>query len=99
MDTDSIAAGSQHLQLPQNLRLSVDIEDYIGYLLGFINQLIENTVPWSKLAPEYSCRWWTPEVQSVVHQARAARHQRALTEEIRALNQTKKKVIYRVKIV
>src|SRR5436190_4314811 len=97
MDTDSIAAGSQHLQLPQNLRSPVDIEDYTGYLLGFINQLIENTVPWSKPAPEYSCRWWTPEVQSAVHQARAARHQRAPTEEIRALNQAKKKVIHRAK--
>ena len=97
MDSEGIAAGAQHLRPPQDMHSSMDLENYTSYLLRFIDQLIENTVPWSKPAPEYSCKWWTPEVQTIVHQARAARHRHASAEEVLALNQTKKKIIHRAK--
>ena len=32
----------------------INLENYISYLLRFINQLIENIVPWSKPALEYN---------------------------------------------
>jgi len=97
MDSEGIAAGAQHLQPPKNMHSPADLEDYTSYLLEFINQLIENTVPWSKPAPEFSCRWWTPEVQTAVHQARAAQHHHAPTEKVLTLNQAKKKIIHRAK--
>ncbi len=52
---------------------------------------------WFKLTLKYSCRWWTHEIQSTVHQIWAAYHQQISVKKICALNQIKKKVIHRVK--
>ena len=97
MNIENIATEIQYLQQFRNLYSSVNIENYINYLLKFINQLIENIMLWFKSVLKYSCRWWTLKVQNAMHQAQAVYHQQVSVKKICALNQIKKKIIHRVK--
>jgi hypothetical protein len=97
MDKEGIAAGAQHLRMPGPLNTAPEIEEYTDYLMNFLQQLIELTVPLAKPARDYTCNWWTPEVQEAVHLARAARRQRKPAGQLQAAIQRKKKAIRRAK--
>ena len=98
MDRDGIEAGAQHLQQPGARRSVEQIKDYVSYLTGFMERLIEATVPIAKGLSEQSCPWWTSEVREAVHAARAARRQGAPAEALQTAIRHKKRVIQRVKI-
>jgi hypothetical protein len=55
------------------------IDAYTKYTIGFIQELIEQTVPWGKPS-KHSQPWWTEEVQEAVREERKAR--RRLNQEI-----------------
>ena len=97
MDRSGIAAGAAQLPQPEALTTAEEIEDYTSKLLSFLDDLIEKTVPVAKDAAGYSCPWWTTKVQEKVQAARAARRRSAPAEELRAIKQSKKKVIQRAK--
>jgi hypothetical protein len=97
MDKDGIAAGAQHLRMPGTLSSGPEIEEYTGYLMDFLQQLVEIAVPLTKPSPDYACGWWSPEVRAAVHHARAARQSNCSEEHLQAAMQTKKKVICRAK--
>jgi hypothetical protein len=97
MNKEGIAAGAQHLRMPGSLNSGPEIEEYTGYLMDFLQQLIELAVPLTKPRPDYTCGWWNSEVRAAVHQARAARRGNCSEEHLRAAIQTKKKVIRRAK--
>ena len=47
-----MAAGAQALrQAPANPQSVEEIENYTDYLMGFIQELVEHTVPWAR--PSY----------------------------------------------
>ena len=48
-----------------------DIDDYTSYLVGFIQQLIDQTVPYRTVS-ERAQAWWTAEVSAVVATERRA---------------------------
>ena len=74
MNIEDIVAEVQYLQSFRNLHSTTNIENYINYLLKFINQLIENMMLWFKLILKYNCRWWISEVQNTVHQIWVIHH-------------------------
>src|SRR5438477_495635 len=98
MDQSGVAAAAAHLPQPEALTTAGQIEEYTSNLLGFLEDLVEKTVPMAKNVVGYSCQWWTAEVQERVQAARAARRQGASAEELRAINQSKKKAIQRAKM-
>ena len=53
MNKESIAAGAQHLCLPELINTILEIEEYINYLMNFLQQLIELIVSLIKLEQEY----------------------------------------------
>jgi hypothetical protein len=97
MNKESIAADAQHLHMPGLLNTISEIEEYTNYLMNFLQQLMELTVPLAKLKREYICSWWTPEIKSAVQQARATRRQGGGAEHLRAAIQNKRKVIRKAK--
>jgi hypothetical protein len=71
-DVDTVAAQARWLQVPaQELASIQDIDDYTSYLVGFIQQLIDQTVPYRTVS-ERAQAWWTAEVSAVVATERRA---------------------------
>jgi hypothetical protein len=68
-----IEAGTQCLQLPAVLNSTVAIDQYTLYLTFFIQELIEQTVPWGKPSNK-AALWWNLEVEQAVYTERQARH-------------------------
>ena len=48
MKIDAVQAGAAHLPRAPALTFSREINSYIDALTQFIQQLIDNTVPWAK---------------------------------------------------
>jgi hypothetical protein len=97
MDREGVSAGAQHLRPPGTLQTAADIEEYTGYLLGFLDGLIEHTVPKGRPTAGYACPWWTPEVRDAVQTAKLARRRRVSAETLQTALRHKKKVIRRAK--
>src|ERR1700730_9207296 len=73
MDRELIGAGTQCLQLPTLLNSTGTIDQYTSYLTSFIQELIEQTVPWGKPSNK-AALWWNLEVEQAVYTERQARH-------------------------
>ena len=58
MNIEAILAGAQHLATPEGLQTAGNVDGYTRYLIGFIQGLIEHTVPWAKPSP-HGQPWWT----------------------------------------
>jgi hypothetical protein len=74
MNIEAILAGAQHLATPEGLQTAGDVDGYTRYLIGFIQGLIEHTVPWTKPSP-HGQPWWTESIRTAVREERAARKQ------------------------
>jgi len=55
MNTKRVAAEAQHLHILTHLIISEAIEQYINYLVKFIEQLVRDTVLLVKSAVNYFC--------------------------------------------
>jgi hypothetical protein len=45
LDMEAVRAGAQWLYIPESLLNTQAIDDYVDYLVGFIQKLIEQTIP------------------------------------------------------
>ena len=71
---EAIVDGAKWLQLPYVLGSSSEIDTYASYLVAFIQDLIDKTVPYCK-ASLYSQPWWTQAItEAVATERRARRH-------------------------
>ncbi len=82
MDSNAIQAGAEHLW---PLYYYTDpspsyIEEYTNYLLAFVQQLVNDTVPWARPSNR-AAPWWTQELQELVHQARRLRRRHVQSGE------------------
>jgi hypothetical protein len=70
MDSNAIQAGAEHLWPPYHYTDPSPsyIEEYTDYLLAFVQQLVNNTVPWARPSNR-AALWWTQELQELVYQA------------------------------
>jgi hypothetical protein len=82
MDRQGISAGARHLRPPEALHAAADIEKYTGYPLGFLNSLIEHTVPKGRPTAGYACPWLPPEVRDAAQTAKLARWRRVSAETL-----------------
>ena len=55
----------QELFFPDELIILDQIDIYSDYLVGFIQRLVNLTVPWAK-PPNYLVPWWSSEVVDIV---------------------------------
>ena len=75
LNKEMVAAGAEELHQPTISTLSAaNIERYTSYLMDFIQELIELTVPWAKPSRR-ATPWWTQEIQALVTQERQLRRQ------------------------
>ena len=73
LDLDAIDAGSQALrQLSAGPKTAQEIEDYVEYLMGFINDLVATTVPWARPSSRAN-PWWTSGIQELVQREQKLR--------------------------
>jgi len=73
MDKGLVEASAEHIQEPyEELSTPRAIDSYTEYTIGFIQDLIEQTVPWGKPS-KHGQPWWTEEVQEAVQEEREAR--------------------------
>jgi hypothetical protein len=74
-DTDMALAGAQWLQVPSwELATAWEINSYSDYLVGFIQELISQTVPY-KTPSTHAQSWWTLEVSKAVTTERKTHRQ------------------------
>lgn len=74
-NTDAVEAGALHLKLPTiELTSPTEIDTYADYVVQFCQDLIDQTVPWSKPSKRGQ-PWWTQEIKNLVQQEREARRQ------------------------
>ena len=69
-----IQAGAKHLRAPTQNLTPLQIDEYTDYLVRFTQELVDNTVPWSKPS-SYAQPWWNDKVQKAVSDEREARRQ------------------------
>jgi hypothetical protein len=70
-----VAAGAQWLQIPSHeLANAQAIDQYTDYLVGFIQNLIKQTVPYKSPSTQVK-PWWNTEVANLVAQEHRAYHQ------------------------
>jgi hypothetical protein len=68
-------AGARWLQVPNwELTTAWEIDSYSDYLVGFIQELISQTVPY-KAPSTHAQAWWTPQVSEAITTERKARRQ------------------------
>jgi hypothetical protein len=78
IDTDMALAGARWLQVPSwDLTTAWEIDSYSDYLVGFIQELISQTVPY-KTPSTHAQAWWTPEVSKAINTERRAHRQWSL---------------------
>lgn len=71
-EVNVVAAQARWLQVPgQELASPQEIDDYASYIVGFIQQLINQTVPY-KVVSERAQAWWTADVLAAVDTERKA---------------------------
>jgi hypothetical protein len=71
-------AGARWLQVPSwDLTTAWEIDSYSDYLVGFIQELISQTVPY-KTPSTHAQAWWTPEVSKAINTERRAHRQWSL---------------------
>ena len=74
MDKDGVSAGAKALQVNTAVLNTVDqIKHFSDYLQFFIQELVENTVPWSTPSSHKGAPWWTKEIHDLVQEERRAR--------------------------
>ena len=74
MQYDAIQAGANWLQMPSDILATSQIDDYVDYLVQFIQNLIEQTVPTAK-GSEQAKPWWSVAVAEAIRTERRARRQ------------------------
>ena len=79
MNKEAVQAGAVYLPKPPNLATPDEVNCYVNSIVQFVQQLIENTVPWAKPS-SYAQPWWTMEVQEVVEEEQSLR-QRTQTSQ------------------
>ena len=99
MNKKKITADMQYLCMSEFLNMFSDIKTYIDYLMNFIQQLMKLTVLLIKLIKKYSCSWWFSEVENVIQQVQIVCKQKKSAKHLQAVNQIKKKVIHKIKII
>jgi hypothetical protein len=84
MDFDAIQAGALALRgCPEDCSSAEDIEAYTDYLMKFLRDLVELTVPWAKPSSKAN-PWWTQEIQELVKEERQWRKRWQNTSDERA---------------
>ena len=92
MDFDTVAASAQHLSLPQDLSSSYDVDKYAEYLVHFTQNLVNQTVPWSKPS-QYGQDWWTTEIKDAVREERDARRKQDWNRHARAKDKKERMIL------
>jgi hypothetical protein len=83
-DVDGVHVGAQHLRRLHVGASPADIDQYTKYLIKFIQDLANYTIPWAK-PPSRAVLWWTEEIRRLVRQERQERRTWISTGDLSAL--------------
>jgi exonuclease III len=101
MDTEAVEDGAKWLQVltSEEQATSQGIDQYVDYLVGFVQDLIHKTVPTRKGASLHSKSWWTQEAEDLVqaeqraHREWTRRHSSQAWEDLERASIAKRKGI------
>jgi hypothetical protein len=65
MQYDAIQAGANRLRMPSDMLATNQVDDYVDYLVQFIQNLIKQTVPIAK-GSERAKPWWSKAVVDAI---------------------------------